>query len=215
MHWNFFKSGTYVDQTETCVIQSMQLIAGSGNTLIVCNEALRYGHSAGFHAGYITRSIVVATTESSTDQGHVMHTAGGKFDVRYVRLERMGRTTTAMIDSTIMAPSTGYSFAVPNLARMNVTKYGVNQIGTYICFGVPVTRLCNAANVDLSFSFQPAMHFMPTTLSLRRTLLGTHCFTVPGMAVWPTTLVCTSSTMSSLEQMGLEYSWKMALKQDR
>ena len=63
-----------------------------------------------------------------------MHTAGGKFDVRNVRLERMGRTTTAMIDSTIMAPSTGYTFDVPNLARMNVTKYGVNQIGTYILF---------------------------------------------------------------------------------
>jgi hypothetical protein len=130
MHWNFINSGTYVDKTESCIIQSMQLEASLGNTLIVCNETLRYGHSAGFNAGYITRSIVVSTTESSTDRGHVMHTAGGKFDVRNVRLERMGRTTTAMIDSTIMAPSTGYTFAVPNLARMNVTKYGMNQIGT-------------------------------------------------------------------------------------
>ena len=134
MHWNFVNSGTYVDQTETCVIQWLHLEASSGNTIIVCNEDLRYGHSAVFYAGYITRSIIVATTESSTDQGHVMHTAGGKFDVRNVRLERMGRTTTAMIDSTIMAPSTGYTFDVPNLARMNVTKYGVNQIGTYILF---------------------------------------------------------------------------------
>mmetsp|Transcript_27096 Transcript_27096/g.44737 ORF Transcript_27096/g.44737 Transcript_27096/m.44737 type:complete len:728 (+) Transcript_27096:7-2190(+) len=132
LHWNFVNSGTYVDQTESCIIESIQLGAESGNTNIMCSRAFVYEHGPGFHAGYVSRSIVVRTSASSTDRGHIMHTSGGKFEIRNVRIDNLGRTTTDMIDSTVMAVSPGYTFSdLDPVARMEVSHHGVNQIARY------------------------------------------------------------------------------------
>jgi len=124
-HWNFANLG-YVDQTESCIIASIE-----GDT-ITCQSTLAYNHSVGSYLGYITRSITIRTSFSSQDQGHILHTGTGKFDVRNTRVERLGRTTTAVIDSTVMAPVEDVNFPRgSNYAQMVVSKLGSNQIARY------------------------------------------------------------------------------------
>ena len=123
-HYNFGNNGDYQDQTEHCIIAS---VVGSE---IVCESPLAYDHSAGSNAAYVTRSIVIKTSLSSTDRAHILHTAGGKFEVRNARLEDLGRTTTELIDSTVFELDETLKFH-PNVAKMNVISLGTNQIARY------------------------------------------------------------------------------------
>ena len=123
-HYNFPNNGDYQDQTEHCIIAS---VVGSQ---IVCESPLAYDHSAGSSAAYVSRSIVIKTSQSSTDRAHILHTAGGKFEVRNARLEDLGRTTTALIDSTVFELDETLKFH-PNVAKMDVISQGTNQIARY------------------------------------------------------------------------------------
>ena len=132
-HWNFPANSDYVDQTEFCTIVSIEsvLLDPSGGTAVTCEQNLSYDHSAGFTAGYMTRSVNLVKSPSSTDRGHILHTGTGKFEVRNTRIENFGRTTTELIDSTVMTP-TDLKFGDgpgSGIAQMNVTKLGANQIG--------------------------------------------------------------------------------------
>lgn len=129
-HWNF---GIYVDQTETCVIASIAISeANPSQQEITCESSFEYDHSAGFTAGYITRSITIRTSSDSIDNGHILHTGVGKFDVSNTRIEDLGRTTTDVIDSTIMAPDEAFKFRKDSThQKMVVTKLGNNQIARY------------------------------------------------------------------------------------
>ena len=128
-HWNFPNNSDYdVDQTETCEIKDLN--ESNGKTIITCEADFVYDHSSGFTAGYITRSIKLITSPQSTDRGHLLHTGTGRFEVRNSRIENFGRTTTELIDSTVMQP-TDLNFG-EGIAQMSVTKLGSNQIGK--CF---------------------------------------------------------------------------------
>jgi hypothetical protein len=52
-------------------------------------------------------------------------------EIRNVRIEKLGRTTTDTIDSTVMQRSLSYNYEDPNLARMEVSYHGSNQIARY------------------------------------------------------------------------------------
>lgn len=82
----------------------------------------------------MTRSIHLKTVESSTDRAHILHTGGGKFEVRNARVDNFGRTNTSFIDSTVMSP-TDLKFGTQEtqhlIKQLNVTKLGTNQIGTF------------------------------------------------------------------------------------
>lgn len=123
-HWNFPNNDNYSDQTETCTIVS---IAGSQ---IACATSFAHDHTAGSNIAYVTRSIQFKTSPTSTDRGHILHTGGGMFGVRNARIENFGRTTTHLIDSTVITPDTNLNFE-PNVAKMNVVHQGSNQIARY------------------------------------------------------------------------------------
>lgn len=123
-HWNFPNNENYVDQTEHCIITS---IAGS---IITCDAPLIYDHSIGSYSAYVTRSVIIKTSPESTDRGHILHTGTGAFEVRNARIENFGRTTTDLIDSTVMSPDPELNFE-PGLARMIVSYQGTNQIARY------------------------------------------------------------------------------------
>lgn len=122
-----------MDQTESCVISSLTANAFlGGGSLITCESPLFYDHTSGFNLGYITRSITIRTSSSSQDNGHILHTGVGKFDVLNTRIENLGRTTTDLIDSTVMSPVGGVKFPRDTTyVQMNVTKLGANQIARY------------------------------------------------------------------------------------
>jgi len=127
-HWSFPYNSGYVDQTEICTIvtiESSQL----GETLITCDHELVYDHSVGSKIAYVTRSIKIFTSPSSTSRGHILHTGVGKFEVRNTRIENLGRTTTDVIDSTKIQP-TELKFG-PMMKQMEVTHVGTNQIARY------------------------------------------------------------------------------------
>jgi len=123
-HYNFGNNEDYQDQTEHCIIASVE------GSQITCESPLTYDHSIGSNAAYVTRSIVIKTSQSSTDRAHILHTAGGKFEVRNARLEDLGRTTTELIDSTVFELDETLKFH-PNVAKMNVISLGTNQIARY------------------------------------------------------------------------------------
>jgi hypothetical protein len=123
-HWNFPEIDDYRDQTETC-----KIVATSGNE-VVCEVAFEHDHSTGSNVAHTTRSIVIKTSQTSTDKGHIFHTGVGKFEVRNARIENCGRTTTEVISNTVMAPDTAYNFPA-GFARMIVSKYAENQIARY------------------------------------------------------------------------------------
>ena len=124
-HWNFPHNTNYVDQTETCVISTFD--ESNGNTQIQCRDVFEYNHNSGFNIAHITRSIKLKTSPHSTDRGHLLHTGTGRFEIRNTRVENFGRTTTDLIDSTVMHPSE-LKFE-EGIAEMIVTKQGANQIG--------------------------------------------------------------------------------------
>jgi len=123
-HYNFPNNEDYQDQTEHCIIVSVE------GSQIVCESPLAYDHSAGSNAAYVSRSIVIKTSQSSTDRAHILHTSGGKFEVRNARLEDLGRTTTKLIDSTVFELDETLKFH-PNVAKMDVISQGTNQIARY------------------------------------------------------------------------------------
>jgi len=130
-HWNFPSNSHYLDQTEFCTIESIENQIGV--TEIVCKENLIYDHSKGFTVGYVTRSINLVKSPNSTDRGHILQTGHGKFEVRNARIENFGRTTTELIDSTVMSP-TDLKFGDgpgSDIVQMSVSKLGTNQIGGY------------------------------------------------------------------------------------
>mmetsp|Transcript_9119 Transcript_9119/g.12669 ORF Transcript_9119/g.12669 Transcript_9119/m.12669 type:complete len:1055 (-) Transcript_9119:126-3290(-) len=132
-HWNFPNNepNGYTDQTESCVVSD---VAVSGETVssVMCQASLLYDHTAGSHAGHVTRSITIKTSPSSADRGHILHTGVGKFHVKNARLEQLGRTTIDMIDSTVMSPNTSLKFGQDGLTQqMLVSHKGTNQIARY------------------------------------------------------------------------------------
>ena len=94
---------------------------------ITCADPLVYAHTQLSYIAYITRSITLVTSSGATDRGHVLHTGEGKFEVQNTRIENFGRTTTALINSTIMSP-TDLKFP-PLMSQMDVSHLGTNQIG--------------------------------------------------------------------------------------
>lgn len=54
----------------------------------------------------------------------------GKFVFANTRVENLGRTTTQVIDNTVMTPESGYKFPT-GMVRMNVTAIGTNQLARY------------------------------------------------------------------------------------
>jgi hypothetical protein len=123
-HWNFPACCSYTDQTETCKIAAID-----GNK-ITCEQPLKYDHAISSNAAYISRSVVIRTSEASTDRGHILHTGAGRFEVRNARIENLGRTSTQLIDSTVMAPDADINLP-PGQAKMIVSHRGSNQIARY------------------------------------------------------------------------------------
>mmetsp|Transcript_15018 Transcript_15018/g.23252 ORF Transcript_15018/g.23252 Transcript_15018/m.23252 type:complete len:834 (+) Transcript_15018:90-2591(+) len=123
-HWNFPAIDDYSDQTETCTI-----VAASGNQ-VICAAAFEHDHSIGSNVAFTTRSIVIKTSQTSTDRGHILHTGEGKFDVRNARIENCGRTTTELISNTVMTPDADFDFP-EGFAKMIVSTYAENQIARY------------------------------------------------------------------------------------
>jgi len=123
-HWNFPACCSYTDQTETCTITAID-----GNQ-IICEQALMYDHAILSNAAYISRSVIIRTSEASIDRGHILHTGAGKFEVRNARVENLGRTSTDLIDSTVMAPDGDLNLP-PGQAKMIVSHQGSNQIARY------------------------------------------------------------------------------------
>ena len=135
-HWNFPNLGVYADQTESCAIVATTAIETVGDgrtTAVTCASPFGYAHTAGSTAAYTTRSVTIRTAPGSTDRGHILHTGTGGFDVRNARVEDLGRTTTEVIDSTVMAPLEGVKFRLDGTtyARMVVDRLGANQIARY------------------------------------------------------------------------------------
>eukprot|EP00547_Thalassionema_nitzschioides_P004442 CAMPEP_0194200928 /NCGR_PEP_ID=MMETSP0156-20130528/1349_1 /TAXON_ID=33649 /ORGANISM="Thalassionema nitzschioides, Strain L26-B" /LENGTH=1013 /DNA_ID=CAMNT_0038926003 /DNA_START=80 /DNA_END=3118 /DNA_ORIENTATION=+ len=133
-HYLFGRS-SYVDQTETCTIVSIDSHAvGVEETTITCDSPLAFNHSLGSNAAYVSRSIHILTSPASTDRGHILHTGTGKFEVRNARIEGFGRTTTELIDSTVMSP-TDLKFGTQDTSHLikqfEVEHIGVNQVARY------------------------------------------------------------------------------------
>mmetsp|Transcript_7476 Transcript_7476/g.9966 ORF Transcript_7476/g.9966 Transcript_7476/m.9966 type:complete len:843 (-) Transcript_7476:975-3503(-) len=129
-HWDFPNNVNYVDQTESCVISNID--ASLATSVITCESPLQYDHTAGSHAGHVTRSITVKTSPNSDDRGHILHTGVGKFHINNTRIEQFGRTTTDMIDSTVMSPNPDLKFGQDGLTQqMVVSHFGTNQIARY------------------------------------------------------------------------------------
>jgi len=133
-HYLFGRS-SYVDQTETCTIVSIDSHAvGVEETTITCDSPLAFNHSLGSNAAYVSRSIHILTSPASTDRGHILHTGTGKFEVRNACIEGFGRTTTELIDSTVMSP-TDLKFGTQDTSHLikqfEVEHIGVNQVARY------------------------------------------------------------------------------------
>jgi hypothetical protein len=94
-----------------------------GGTIITCESDLSFNHSSSCNLEYITRLINIKTLEASQDQGHIMHTGSGKFDVRHTRVENLGRTMTDLIDSTVMSPMADVKFPREDVSRCQPNWY--------------------------------------------------------------------------------------------
>mmetsp|Transcript_30036 Transcript_30036/g.49621 ORF Transcript_30036/g.49621 Transcript_30036/m.49621 type:complete len:992 (-) Transcript_30036:108-3083(-) len=131
-HWNFPQNmpNGYTDQTEIVTISALTVEA-DGNTLLSLSAPLAYEHSIGAHAGHLSRSITFITAPNSADRGHIMYTAGGGMDFRYVRMEEFGRTSINTIDNTEIEDLSGLKFE-EGFARMSVTYQGTNQLARYV-----------------------------------------------------------------------------------
>ena len=116
----------YVDQTEICKIQSID----TATSTVTCGSPLLYDHAVGATVAYVTRSIHIKTSDTSVDRGHMLGTGMGKYIVKSTRIESFGRTTTALIDNSVLEEEIGYKFP-DGLHRMNATKIGTNQIARY------------------------------------------------------------------------------------
>jgi len=127
-HWSFSQN-KYVDQTEICQIQNIEHNLLGGVSLITCKDSLVHQHTAGSYVAYITRSIMVVTSPTSINRGHILHTGVGNFEIRNTRIENFGRTTTELINSTVMSP-TDLKFP-PLMSQMHVSHLGTNQIARY------------------------------------------------------------------------------------
>ena len=128
-HWNFpAVDGFRVPgQTEFVTIKSIETVGAE--TFITLAAPVKFPHDAGCHAAHITRSITIKTASWSPNRGHILHTAGGKFDIMNTRIEGMGRTNISVHDNTVLQ-DTGVRCG-PGLALMSVVYQGTNQMGRY------------------------------------------------------------------------------------
>jgi hypothetical protein len=128
-HWNFPKIDDFrvPGQTEFVTVKATETVGF--NTFITLTSPVKFSHDAGCHAAHITRSITIKTAEGSASRGHILHTAGGKFDILNTRIEAMGRTNISAHDNTVLE-NTGVNCGV-GLALMTVAHQGSNQMGRY------------------------------------------------------------------------------------
>ena len=72
-------------ETERAVIDTLSV---SGSELhVTLQNPTQYGHIVGCHAAHVSWSIVIKTSDTSTNRGHVMHPGMGKFDVSNARFK--------------------------------------------------------------------------------------------------------------------------------
>eukprot|EP00756_Hemistasia_phaeocysticola_P015473 Hpha_TRINITY_DN15414_c2_g1::TRINITY_DN15414_c2_g1_i3::g.174047::m.174047 len=154
-HYDKTQTGyTPPGQTEAPLISATTpTIAGvtaraDGNTVVTLEAPLVHAHLAGTHAGHATRSVTLRsvdgagvpqadfeasdfTVSNGPIRGHVLHTGVGKFDVSGVRFDRLGRTTTGLINSTKIEGLVDYPSADGTLDQKTVVWQGNNQLGRY------------------------------------------------------------------------------------
>lgn len=128
-HWNFPSiDGFHVPgQTEFVTVKAVETVGS--DTFVTLMSPVKFSHDAGCHAAHITRSITIKTAKGSVSRGHILHTAGGKFDIMNTRIEAMGRTNISLHDNTVLQ-NTGVNCGT-GLALMTVAHQGSNQMGRY------------------------------------------------------------------------------------
>ena len=103
-HWGFPDNyDPAVSQLESVTI--LEIMATGDDTLIILENPLLHSHLEGAHAAFVTRSIVLRTSDESTDRGHILHTGHGSFDVYNTMIKKMGRSTIDEFDSAVILDS--------------------------------------------------------------------------------------------------------------
>lgn len=123
----------YVPQWETVTVASIN------GSIVTLTSPLQFSHPGTFeflpHVANLSRSIVVRSENSTGVRGHLLATGTADVDIRGVRFEGMGRTTSDPLHCSVGVGGKQYSYSVfgdtCKFGSPPASVIGTNQIGRY------------------------------------------------------------------------------------